>query len=219
MLERVLEPEVMDTLQDAQEYDQMDHGKVNQAFVRDLLILTPPPGVWLDLGTGPAHIPILLARELANIEIVAADLAESMLDVAEHNVREAGLAERIHVVTQDAKAPSFVDGAFACVFSNSLVHHLPDAGEFWASCRRLVEPGGLLFVRDLARPRDQGTLDALVTTYAGDCTDYQRQLFAESLAAALTPEEVLAGAETAGLTGAAVVLNSDRHWTLTWRAS
>ncbi|MBC8120702.1 MAG: SAM-dependent methyltransferase, partial [Gemmatimonadaceae bacterium] len=53
MLERVLEPEVMDTLQDAQEYDRMDHSEVNRAFVRDLLALAPPLGVWLDLGTGP----------------------------------------------------------------------------------------------------------------------------------------------------------------------
>ncbi|MBC8120693.1 MAG: hypothetical protein H7Y22_02510 [Gemmatimonadaceae bacterium] len=73
-------------------------------------------------------------------------------------------------------------------------------------------------MRDLARPRDQDTLDALVSTYAGECTDYQRQLFAESLAAALTPEEVLAGAVAAGLVGASVMLNSDRHWTLISRA-
>ena len=35
-LERVLEPEVMDTVAEAHDYDCMDHSGVNQAFVTDL---------------------------------------------------------------------------------------------------------------------------------------------------------------------------------------
>ena len=37
MLTRVLEPEVMDSDQDAREYDAMDHAAVNALFVTELL--------------------------------------------------------------------------------------------------------------------------------------------------------------------------------------
>ena len=36
-LERMLEPEVMDTVAEAHDYDCMDHSGVNQVFVTDLL--------------------------------------------------------------------------------------------------------------------------------------------------------------------------------------
>ncbi len=36
MLQRILEPEVMDTDEDAREYDAMDHAAVNAVFVVDL---------------------------------------------------------------------------------------------------------------------------------------------------------------------------------------
>ena len=36
MLPRTLEPEVMDSAEEAGDYDAMDHGAVNRAFVADL---------------------------------------------------------------------------------------------------------------------------------------------------------------------------------------
>ena len=37
MLSRVLEPEVMDTPEEARDYDSMDHAAVNRLFVTDFL--------------------------------------------------------------------------------------------------------------------------------------------------------------------------------------
>ena len=59
-LERVLEPEVMDTVEEAQDYDSMDHSLVNEIFVQDLLATGPIEGEVLDVGTGTAQIPIEL---------------------------------------------------------------------------------------------------------------------------------------------------------------
>ena len=39
MLARTLEPEVMDTAQEASDYDAMDHSEVNARFVADLACL------------------------------------------------------------------------------------------------------------------------------------------------------------------------------------
>ena len=56
-MERVLEPELMDTLEDATEYDEMDNSAENTAFVERLVELGAH-GRMLDIGTGPGHIPL-----------------------------------------------------------------------------------------------------------------------------------------------------------------
>ena len=56
-LQRVLEPEVMDTDEVACDYDRMDHDEVNRLFVEDLLRDHQVSGDVLDIGTGTARIP------------------------------------------------------------------------------------------------------------------------------------------------------------------
>jgi ubiquinone/menaquinone biosynthesis C-methylase UbiE len=218
MLDRVPEPEFMDTVQEAEAYDAMDHRAVNAAFVADLLALMPKAGVWLDLGTGPAHIPILVAQSHPEAVIVAADAALSMLNVARRNILAAGFAHRIQLVQVDAKAPGLLERHYTCIFSNSLVHHLEDPSQFWQQCRRLVAPGGLVFVRDLARPEGEVQLDTLVKIYTEGTTACQKGLFTESLRSAFTVTEIAMQAQDAGLLGTTVSMSSDRHWTLSWRA-
>src|SRR5260370_13662162 len=100
MLERVLEPEVMDSAEEAHDYDAMDHTTVNRVFVDDLLaVWEPRDNPLLDVGTGTAQIPIELCRRTpAEVLVVAVDLAEHMLRVGRENVRRAGLDERIDLV-------------------------------------------------------------------------------------------------------------------------
>jgi len=81
---------------------------------------------------------------------------------------------------------------------------------------RVVLPGGILFVRDLLRPPDDATLTTLVDQYAAGANDHQRQMFADSLRAALTLAEVQALVAGLGLDAATVRQTSDRHWT--WSA-
>ena len=54
-LERVLEPEVMDTYEEARDYDSMDHQAVNKLFVDDLLAVGNIGNDILDVGTGTAN--------------------------------------------------------------------------------------------------------------------------------------------------------------------
>jgi hypothetical protein len=82
---------------------------------------------------------------------------------------------------------------------------------------RLVAPGGTLFVRDLARPSSLAGLEALVERYAGGETGHARAMFADSLHAALTVDEVRERVAPLGIGGDCVAMTSDRHWTLAWR--
>src|SRR5579885_2063098 len=126
MLPRVLEPEVMDTPDEAHDYDAMDHSAVNRAFVADLLAFLPrPAGTVLDLGTGTAQIPIELCRTADGFEVLAVDAAEHMLRLAAGNIERAGLGNRIRVERANARQLPHPDGSFPVVMSNSIVHHVP----------------------------------------------------------------------------------------------
>src|SRR5437879_2965362 len=83
MLTRVLEPEVMDSPEEARDYDAMDHGAVNRAFVVDFLAAWNGENPILDVGTGTALIPIELCRQAPAARVVAVDLAEHMIRLAE----------------------------------------------------------------------------------------------------------------------------------------
>ncbi len=184
MLPRVLEPETMDTPDEARVYDAMDHTPVNDLFVADFLAAHGPcrGGAILDVGTGPARIPIALCRADERANVLGIDLARHMLDRARANVEEAGLSDRIKLEHVDAKGIPYPDGQFEAVISNSIVHHVADPTLALAEMVRLVAPGGTLFVRDLRRPQDAESITALVQAYAADEADSARDLFAASLA-------------------------------------
>jgi ubiquinone/menaquinone biosynthesis C-methylase UbiE len=212
---RVLEPELMDTAEDAAEYDSMDFLEPNRRFAEDALELVRhlPRVRAIDLGTGTARIPILMAERRREISIVAADLAEQMLRVASRNVEAAGLSDRIELARLDAKGAGLPSAAFDLVMSNSTLHHIPDPAELLREIARLVKPGGAVIVRDLIRPESTDDARAIVERVAAEDSPKQKQLFFDSLCAALTVDEVAALVEAAGLERMRVERCSDRHWT------
>jgi ubiquinone/menaquinone biosynthesis C-methylase UbiE len=221
MLPRVLEPEAMDTPDEAADYDAMDHRAVNARFVADFLAVHGPcrGGAILDVGTGTAQIPIALCQADPEARVHAIDLAGSMLIRADANIQRAGLRDRIGLAIGDAKALSFnpPDLRFEAVISNSIVHHLADPAPALAMMSQRVMPGGTLFVRDLARPATEAELAHLVATYAGDESPAARALFEASLHAALDLQEIRDLVRALGLPDEGVAMTSDRHWTWVWR--
>jgi ubiquinone/menaquinone biosynthesis C-methylase UbiE len=214
MLPRVLEPEVMDTALEAEDYNAMDHSHVNRVFVDDFLaalqtISTETGRPWriFDAGTGTALIPIELVQRKIPVEITACDLAEQMLIVARRNIAQAGFEASIRLVHSDCKRLADADA--------TIVHHIPKPVTVLRECWRILRPGGLLFFRDLLRPLNERELEELVRTYAGSANVHGQQMFRDSLHAALTVNEVAELANIAGLENPAIRATSDRHWTLT----
>jgi ubiquinone/menaquinone biosynthesis C-methylase UbiE len=210
-LKRVLEPEVMDTWEDAVEYDSMDFTDVNTAFAERALELGPPEGIVLDAGTGTARIPILMVQRRPALHIWAIDLSENMLKVGEKNVEEAGVSHSVKLKKVDAKTLPYSENCFDMVVSNSIIHHLPDPLLFLKEVNRVTKPTGGIFIRDLFRPADVKTMEDLTQKYAGDANEYQQKLYCDSLHASLTIEEMRKLVEEAGLEGVVVVQSSDRH--------
>jgi ubiquinone/menaquinone biosynthesis C-methylase UbiE len=214
VIPRVLEPEYMDTVEEAESYDAMDHSAPNAAVVERLLELGATSGQALDIGTGPGHIPILLARSAPALRITAIDAAETMLAIAARRVAESGLGARIRLERADAKALRYSAGSFDVVFSNTILHHIPDPVAFLREAWRVLQPGGVLLIRDLCRPRDEAEVQRLVALHAAGATPRQQELLAASLHAALTLDEARAAARAAGMRGVSVEMSSDRHYTI-----
>ena len=213
-MERILEPEVMDTREEAEAYDEMDHAEVNTAFVEHIIELGASEGRFLDLGTGPAQIPILLAQRRPKIQVIAIDLSLNMLRLGEKHVAKAGLADRISLEQVDAKYLPYPNESFDGVISNSIIHHLPDPMSALREIGRVSRPGSLILMRDLIRPETPEAAQALVEQYAGDDTPYQKKLFYDSFLASLTIPEMEGMLAQVNLAGAVVLQSSDRHWSI-----
>jgi len=234
MLKRTLEPEVMDSAQDALEYNRMDHRAVNVKFVDELLLFIADHdkrlrtasdplfdeledqdvvGSLLDVGTGTALIPIELCKRNPEVRVMGIDLAASMLDLAIQNIDIAGFRNQIQLAQIDAKDSGYEDEMFDAVISNSIIHHIPDPATTVSEAIRTTRDGGVIFFRDLMRPDSASEVDSLVETYAGKESEYSRRLFGESLHASLTLNEMQSLVEQFGGSADSVTATSDRHWT------
>ena len=222
MLSRVLEPELMDTAEDASEYDTMDHAAVNTQFVTGLLTaLKLHVGLVASATSGARARP--RRRHRANPHRAGPPRTQCShhrhrrgrkyaRDRAQ-NVAAVNLSHCIGLALADGKQLPFESGSFPIVISNSIIHHIADPQAVLAEAMRVTTGGGFLFHRDLARPTDEAQLQHLVETYAGNASPYQRKLFADSLGAALTFGEIRELVAGFGYSRDTVQLTSDRHWT------
>ena len=223
MLTRVLEPEGMDSAEEAADYDAMDHREPNERFCADCLRFASFSNA-LDVGTGTALIPIELCQNRAPLTVIGVDLAAHMLAVATRNVESAKLGARIRLQRIDAKKLPFADGEIEAVVSNSIVHHIPNPAHALGEMARVA--GRVLFVRDLLRPDDDTEVRKLVALYGGspardDAESHARHarqvaLLEASLRAALTLDEVRAITTQLGIPDSCVTRTSDRHFTIAY---
>ncbi|WP_419596892.1 class I SAM-dependent methyltransferase [Thiolapillus sp.] len=212
-MKRIPEPEeLMDEAEQALAYAEADFSASNELFIQLFKQLHPAEftGQALDLGCGPADIPIRFARRYPRAKVDALDGAQAMLDLAEKAIEADGLAQRICLHCQYLPATR-LDKTYDAVLSNSLLHHLNDPQDLWSTILDSTRPGATVLVMDLMRPESAGQVDALVVQYASDAPEVLRRDFEASLYAAYTLEEVQAQLAAASLDGLTVSQVSDRH--------
>ncbi len=158
VMERILEPEYMDTEVEVHSYAAMDHTEANHNVAERLLALGSGHGLILDIGTGPGDIPILMAGQKQGGRYVAMDAAAEMLKLAKLKISDSGLTERIVLHRADAKQLPYQAGSFDAVFSNTILHHIPAPTDLLREAWRVLKPGGVLLIRDLYRPPTEATL-------------------------------------------------------------
>lgn len=217
-MERVLEPELMEDPAQALAYARANFADVNQGFLDRFRAAFPEltGGGVLDLGCGPADIPIRLARALPRVHITAVDGSEAMLALARTAVAGAGLTHRIRLLQARVPGLPLPPRSFDAVISNSLLHHLADPQSFWQELVRLGRPGAAVLVMDLFRPDSPVRAREIVEAAAADDDPILKRDFFHSLLAAWTPDEVRSQLAS-NLAHLDCRIVSERHWLVSGR--
>ena len=213
-MRRVLEPELMTDDAQALAYAKADFADVNQGFVDRFRMAFPDltGGSLLDLGCGPADIPIRFARALPGLTITGVDGSEAMIALGRQAVKDAKQDVRVRLLCARLPGLNLQPQSFNALVSNSLLHHLPTPAVFWQEALRLGRPGAALMVMDLHRPDSEDRARKLVEANAADEATVLKQDFFNSLCAAFTLYEVREQLRAARLQDFRCEMVSDRHW-------
>lgn len=213
MMERQLEPELMDDPDQVVAYARANFESENQGFVDRFgeYFSDFEEGRVFDLGCGPGDIPLRFVRTYPRCRVLGVDASRPMLDLAERAVTAAALSGRIEFRCERIQSFRPAEQADAIV-SNSLLHHLSHPLQFWHVIRRLVKPGGAVLVMDLLRPESPEAAQALVEAHAANESPILRRDFYHSLLAAFTEDEVAAQLTQMNMTRLLIDVVDDRHW-------
>lgn len=213
-MQRVLEPELMDDMAQAQAYAEADFAEPNETFVELLgscFPHWPGTGAVLDLGCGPGDIALRIAARYPDCVVHGLDGSAAMLTFAEQARAGSGAEARVRFIQGLMPGASLPRAHYDAVVSNSLLHHLHDPGVLWTSIRALAAPGAPILVMDLMRPQSTARAAALVDAYAEGEPEILRADFYNSLLAAFELQEVREQLAAAGLDTLRVEPVSDRH--------
>ncbi len=119
----------------------------------------------LDVGTGPGHLLVEIARQNPDLELTGCDLSRKMLKIAKQSLERNGMScaegltdsvattantnTGIRLVRADVRELPFSDNAFDLVVSTLSIHHWRDPASGIRECLRVTAPGGRCWIYDL----------------------------------------------------------------------
>lgn len=106
-----------------------------------------PPARVADIGCGAAWSAIGIARAYPNARVDGFDLDAESVELARHNVAEAGLAGRVDIQLRDA-GDSALAGRYDLVIALEAIHDMSQPAEALRTMRRLVSPDGCVLIVD-----------------------------------------------------------------------
>lgn len=134
----------------AQRYDRIkqfddtaDFALISQPLLDRIVPLTDP--LVLDVATGTARLPLILARN-AKFEghVIGLDASRRMLDKARQKIVAAHFESFVTLLHRDASELPFADGSFDVVTCLEALEFVPDPQATLAEMIRVLRHGGLL---------------------------------------------------------------------------
>lgn len=210
-MQRILEPELMEDAAQVNAYAKADFEQPHNDFIQRLQALVANPGFdgnALDLGCGPGDITCRFAKAFPLCSIDAVDGSETMLEYARAAIKPE--LERVNFIHCKLPCVLLPQLSYDIIYSNSLLHHLPEPRILWQVIQQYDEPGTFIAVMDLIRPDNEDMAKKLVEMYAGNEPEILQKDFYNSLLAAFTLDEIKDQLTEANLP-LAVEQISDRH--------
>jgi demethylmenaquinone methyltransferase/2-methoxy-6-polyprenyl-1,4-benzoquinol methylase len=131
------------------------------------LALEKGPGRILDLATGTGDLALLLKASAPEAEVVGADFAPPMLEIARKKASARGLS--VAFQEADALALPFPDGSFDAVTIAFGFRNFADYRKALAELRRVLAPGGRLVILEFPRPPREPLGWSTGSTSSGFC--------------------------------------------------
>ena len=143
----------------------------------------------IDVGAGPANIPIKIAHKAPESVVVALDLSLPMLFKAKDNIREAGLEGKVIPVCASSENLPFKDNTFDFSYTNFTLHHLPDPTRSIAEVVRVADFGKRFIIRDLRRP-PRWLIPFYMKVFGASYDSEMKKMYLESLEAGFSFREM-----------------------------
>jgi ubiquinone/menaquinone biosynthesis C-methylase UbiE len=200
-MKRIPEPELMETMEQAEAYDQADfsesHGRrvelFRERYGRELT------GAVLDIGCGSGDILERFAKKFTKATFTGVDGSDPMLELSRRRMARAGLSNRMTFVHAFIPSPDIPRQKYDVVMSHSLLHHLHEPKVLWDTVKQVAGKGTFIFIADLRRPGSEQDVARIVDERSGDEPDVLKRDFYNSLCAAFTASEIEQQLNQAGL--------------------
>ena len=110
------------------------------------------PSFIVDLATGTGDLAIAMAEKMPSARFAGLDLSAGMVEIGRRKVADAGLSDRIELVTGDCLALPFKDEVADAVTIAYGVRNFEHLDKGYSEMFRVLKPGGLLCVVELSTP-------------------------------------------------------------------
>ncbi len=144
----------------------------------------------LEIGPGPGWITIIMAKENSTLKITGLEISEDMIRVANKNIDDEGVKDRIEFIQGDAtNMNQFEENSFDVIITHDSLHHWDNPIRVFNEIARVLKPNGIFCVGD--GRRDIGLGAKLIFNIAKlNISKEISYYWKTSILAGYTPEEI-----------------------------
>jgi ArsR family transcriptional regulator len=151
--------------QHARHWDDLARTLLPVPEYRQQLLEAVPVGITvLEIGIGTGGLLAELAARAT--KVIGVDNSPAMLDEARRRLASGGVSEVELRLGEMAHLP-LPDASVDCVVANMVLHHAADPTQVLLEVRRVLMPGGVLCIADLARHERESAREQLADQWLG----------------------------------------------------
>ncbi len=151
--------------QNARQWDDLVRALLPVPEYRQRLLTLVPEGVAvLEIGIGTGGLLTELAERAS--QLIGVDHSPAMLEEARRRLTDKGVSG-VELRLGEMSHLPLPDASVGCVVANMVLHHAADPAAVLTEIRRVLTPGGILLLADLARHEREAAREQLADQWLG----------------------------------------------------